>query len=80
MPFVRLLNCIADKSGALNVGERVLGTVSKPLSEAGAYWHGPNRRSSSTATATLRTSPCPWVQPPAGNPHGVSRRRMSDGK
>ncbi|MFC6716042.1 zinc ribbon domain-containing protein [Natrialbaceae archaeon GCM10025810] len=67
----------ADKNGALNIGKRALGKFSKPLSEAGPYWHGPKRRSSSTMTMTLRTSPFPWVQPPVGKPHGFSRGRMS---
>jgi len=67
----------ADKNGALNIGKRALGKFSKPLSEAGLYWHSPRRRSLSYATRNLRTSPYPWVQPPVGEPHGFSRGRMS---
>lgn len=43
----------ADKNGALNIGKRALGKFSKPLSEAGLYWHSPKRRSSSHATTNL---------------------------
>ena len=71
------LDDTADKNGALNIGKRAVGTFSNPLSEAGLYYSS-KRKSPPTVTTNLRTSPYPWVQPPVGEPYGLSRGRMSE--